>query len=451
MSSRTICMCNFAMVLVLVTGTAFPCFAQEAASSAVSRGEYLTRAGDCASCHTAKGGKPFAGGRPVATPFGTIYSPNITPDKDTGVGTWTEQDFYNALHNGKDDEGAHLYPAMPYPSYTKVTRSDVDSIRTYLGTVEPVRQENKPPQLPWPMSWRGSMAAWDLMYFRAEEYQPDAKQSAQWNRGAYLVRGLGHCGACHTPRNSLGATKTGERYEGARTPDDWYAPGLGDNLRDGVGGWSEDEIVEYLKTGSNDKSASAGPMTEVVMNSTQYLANADLKAIAVYLKNPPDAPEKSPPKVAALGNAALSRGQALYLDNCTGCHMSDGRGMNKVFPPLTGSAAIQADDPSTVLQVVLAGERMAAPEAKPTGLMMPGFGWKMTDREIADVVNYIRHAWGNRAPIVDISAVATVRNAIKPSDHPSGTPSSDPDAHARPELWDVKEDSSRAPPARKND
>ena len=212
----------------------------------------------------------------------------------------------------------------------------------------------------------------------------------------------------------------------------WAAPGLGSNIRDGVGGWSVAQIVEYLKTGANAKSASAGPMTDVVMNSTQYLSDADLNAIAFYLKNRPHVGAKSPPKAEALGAAALARGQALFTDNCTACHNPDGRGVPQVFPLLTGSAAIQADNPDTVIHVVLAGSKMAAPPSLPTGLSMPGFGWKLDDRQIADVVNYVRHAWGNRAPMVDAETVAAVRKDIKPSDRPSrdGTPTSHPDAPA---------------------
>ena len=383
-----------------------------AGDAQVARGQYLTRAGDCVSCHTAIGGQPFAGGRAIATPFGVIYSTNITPDKDTGIGNWSEAQFYAALHSGVDDENHHLYPAMPYPSYTKVTRADVDAIRAYLASVAPVKLADKPTQLPWPISWRGSVGAWNLLYFDAGDYQPEPSQSAQWNRGAYLAQGLAHCGACHTPRNALGASKTGQPFLGGDAGLDWYAPSLGDELRDGVGGWSKAEIVEYLKTGANAKSASAGPMTEVVMNSTRYLTQADLEAIATYIKDRPDAPQKSPPQTASLGAAALARGEALYIDNCTACHMPDGRGIAQVFPPLTGSSAIQADDAGTVLHVVLAGARMAAPAAKPTGLAMPGFGWKLDDAEIADVVNYIRHAWGNRAPLVDAKTVASVREDI---------------------------------------
>jgi mono/diheme cytochrome c family protein len=407
-----------------------PASAQDTKSDAVVRGEYLVRAGDCAFCHTDNNGKPFAGGRAIPTPFGVIYSINITPDRDTGIGQWTEQDFYKAMHTGISNDGSHLYPAFPYPWFTKVSRTDVDAIKAYLDTIPPVIQKDKVNQLPWILRWRGELFGWNMLFFDEGQYKLDAAQSAQWNRGAYLVEGLAHCGACHTPDNWLGGTKHSEPFQGGNAGLHWAAPGLGGDLRDGVGGWSRAEIVEYLKTGSNAKSASAGPMTDVVTNSTQYLTDADLDAIAVYLKQRPADPIKSPPKTAALGADALTRGQALYIDNCTACHMQDGRGVAKVFPPLTGSAAIQADNPGTVIHVVLAGARMAAPTAKPTGLAMPGFGWKLDDCEIADVVNYARHAWGNRAPLVDSDAVAAVRKDIEPSDRPSrdAPPTTHPDA-----------------------
>jgi len=404
--------------------------AQEIQSDAVARGEYLVRAGDCEFCHTDNNGKPFAGGRAIPTPFGVIYSNNITPDRDTGIGQWTEEDFYKAMHTGISSDGSHLYPAFPYPWFTKVTRADVDAIMAYLERVAPVIQKDKANQLPWILRWRGELFGWNTLFFDEGQYKIDTAQSAQWNRGAYLVEGLAHCGACHTPDNWLGGTKHDEPFEGGNAGLHWAAPGLGGNLRDGVGGWSRAEIVEYLKTGANAKSASAGPMTEVVMNSTQYLSDADLNAIALYLKDRPHAVDKTPPKAHELGVAALARGQALYLDNCTACHNPDGRGVRKVFPPLTGSAAIQADNPGTVIHVVLAGSKMAAPSSLPTGLSMPGFGWKLDDRDIADVVNYARHAWGNRASLVDADKVAAVRKDIEPSDHPSRdrTPTTHPDA-----------------------
>ena len=410
-----------AMLLGACTRTPTPpAQPQRAADAAVvARGKYLVRVGDCASCHTAKGGAPMAGGFPVPTPFGKIYSVNITPDRETGIGNWSEQDFYDAMHTGISADGSHLYPAFPYPWFTKASRADVDAIRAYLDTFPPVHKEDTPNELPWYLSWRGALAGWNMLYLDKGKYQPDAQHSAPWNRGAYLVEGLGHCGACHTPTNLLGGSKTGKAYQGGDAGMHWYAPGLGDNLRDGVGNWSSAEIVEYLKTGANAKSATAGPMTEVVMNSTRYFTDADLQAIAVYLKDRPQTSGKSAPATKALGADALARGEALYVDNCTGCHMPDGRGLAHVFPPLTGSSAIQADQAGTVIHVVLAGARMAAPDTKPTGLAMPGFGWKLNDRQVADVTNYIRHAWGNRAPLIDAGTVAKVRKQILPEDRPS--------------------------------
>jgi mono/diheme cytochrome c family protein len=416
------------IALALFAGAALA--GQHAASSEVARGRYLVRIGDCEYCHTLPGGKPFAGGRAIPTPFGLIYSVNITPDRDTGIGQWTEQDFYTAMHTGIGRDDVHLYPAFPYPWFTKVTRADVDAIKAYLDTVAPVVQNDRTNRLPWVLRWRGELFGWNLLFFDEGEYKGDPTQSAAWNRGAYLVQGLAHCGACHTPDNWLGGTKHSEPFEGGDAGLHWSAPGLGSNIRDGVGGWSTAEIVEYLKTGANIKSASAGPMSDVVMNSTQYLSDTDLNAIALYLKERPNNPVKSPPETLALGTDALARGQALYIDNCTACHMGDGRGVVDVFPPLTGSAAIQADNPGTVVHVVLAGSRMAAPSSKPTGLAMPGFGWKLDDHQIADVVNYIRHAWGNRAPLVTADTVVAVRKDIEPSDRPSrdGDAATHPDA-----------------------
>lgn len=418
-------------------GPARPATPSTVDAATVSRGKYLVRVGDCASCHTAKGGKTMAGGFPVPTPFGKIYSDNITPDRETGIGNWSEQDFYRAMHTGISADGSHLYPAFPYPWFTKASRADVDAIKVYLDTLPPVHQKDRPNQLPWYLRWRGALVGWNLLFFDKGVYQPDPKHSAAWNRGAYLAQGLAHCGACHTPTNMLGGSKTSKRYQGGDAGRHWAAPGLGGNLRDGVGNWSPAEIVEYLKTGSNAKSATAGPMTEVVMNSTRYFTDADLNAVAVYLKDRPQDSRKSAPATKAPSAAAMARGQALYVDNCTACHMPDGRGLAQVFPPLTGSSAIQADQAGTVIHVVLAGARMAAPHTKPTGLAMPGFGWKLNDGEVADVVNYIRHAWGNRAPLVDADAVAAVRKDILPEDLPSRDAKTvHADAHARPELWD---------------
>ena len=395
--------------------------AQTSQTAQIERGRYLVRAGDCESCHTVRQDQQLAGGLPITTPFGVIYSPNITPDPQTGIGKWSKDDFWNAMHRGIDDEGRHLYPAFPYPSFTKLSRADVDAIKDYLASVPPVKHQNLAPDLPWPMSWRGVMAVWNSLYFHEGEFEPNAAKSAEWNRGAYLVQGAGHCGACHTPRNVLGASKSGQALQGGSAGEHWYAPSLTGDVRAGIGDWSIADIVEYLKTGSNAKSASAGTMTDVVKNSTQYLTDADLKAIAVYLKDVPASSNE--PQAPVLTGDVMARGEALYLDNCTGCHMHDGGGVAKVFPPLKRSAAIQAREPGTVVHVVLGGEKMAATPVKPSGLTMPGFAEKLDDQQIADVVNYIRNAWGNRGSLVDARAVADVRKAAAQS--PQGNPGKD--------------------------
>jgi len=388
--------------------------AQNAAVSKIKTGRYLVHAGDCVSCHTRKDGKPFAGGLALNTPFGTIYSPNITPDKKTGIGTWSEKDFYDAMHMGKDNKGKYLYPVFPYPWFTKVSRTDSDAIKAYLDTLTPIVQKNIPNKLNWPLSWRITVAAWNFLYFTTGSFKPDPKHSVQWNRGAYLVEGFGHCGECHTPKNMLGATKKGaERFTGGVVGKYWFAPSLSDNLRLGIGNWSVPEIVSYLKTGSNDKSASAGPMTEVVMNSTRYLSDPDLNAIAVYLKNMPQTQLAVGAKAVEADPETLPRGHSLYMYNCAGCHMDNGAGVPHFFPPLRGSAVIQAKNPGTVIHVVLAGASLTPPSALPTGILMPSFRGTLNDRQIADVVNYIRNAWGNRAPLVATATVSDIRKNLK--------------------------------------
>jgi mono/diheme cytochrome c family protein len=376
--------------------------------SAIERGRYLAAAGDCAACHTADGGKPFAGGRPIPTPFGTIYSTNITPDKDTGIGTWSEEQFYRAMHEGIRADGKHLYPAFPYPWYTKLSRADVDSIKAYLDALPPVRQEARKPELPWPLSVREVLAGWNTLYFKKGQYRQDPKQSPEWNRGAYLVEGLGHCGACHTPKNLAGGMKTSQNLQGGYG-ENWYATSLTNDVRDGLGDWSLDDIVQYLKTGQNAKGAATGPMAEVIENSTQHLNDADLRAIATYLKSVGGRTEaKAPTK----DKERLARGEAIYLDQCSGCHMQDGTGQAHVFPPLKGNAVVQSKDPGTMLHMILDGAKIAATAQNPTGLAMPGFSWKLSDQDIADLASYLRATWGNQAGPVAASEVKKTRERV---------------------------------------
>lgn len=377
--------------------------------TAIARGLYLVRAGSCASCHTARNGEPFAGGHAVLTPFGAIYATNITPDKDTGIGNWSEADFYRAMHDGLDRQGNHLYPAMPYPWYTKVTPDDVRNIKAYLDTLKPVRQVNRPSDLPWPMTDRRVMAVWNKMYFNKGTFTPNAGKSAEWNRGAYLVEGLGHCAACHTAINFAGASR-GKPLQGGLVAGS-FAPSLASGLRDGLGSWTNAEIVEYLKSGSNHKTAAAGAMAEVVANSTQFMSDTDLAAIATYLKDLP-APE-SETTISDLDKKTQALGAAVYVDNCAACHMDGGQGQPHVFPQLKGSSAVQATRAETMVRVVLAGAGVPATESKPTGLKMPAFDEKLDDAQIAAVVSYIRNAWGNHASSASASDVAKMRANLR--------------------------------------
>ncbi len=387
--------------------------AQGTTFTTIERGRYLVQAGDCEACHTNAGGKPFAGGLPIATPFGTIYSTNITPDEQTGIGKYSVDDLYQAMHRGVRRDGEHLYPAFPYPWFTKVTREDVRAIKAYLDTIEPVRQADKEPELPWPLSMRVVMAGWNQLYFHEGEYRPDPERSAQWNRGAYLVEGLGHCGACHTDKSVLGGPKRDERLQGGDFGERWYAPSLAGGLREGLGNWSRNEIVQYLKTGANAHSTAGGPMGDVIRHSTQYLGDDDLAAIAVYLKDlPAPAGARAPDEAKRDGARRYARGRAVYVDNCTGCHMEDGKGLPGIFPALAGSSAVQSANADTLLHIVLAGAAAVKTPEKITGFAMPAFDWKLGNEDVAAVVNYIRNDWGNRAPEVDAQEVSKVRDEV---------------------------------------
>lgn len=389
--------------------------ARESSHGSIERGRYLVDAGDCAACHTDERGEPFAGGRPIPTPFGTIYSTNITPDPETGIGQWTSNDFYRAMHEGVAPGNRRLYPAFPYPWYTKLTRADVDDIRAYLSTLTPVKQANKPSELPWPFSMREVMAGWNALYFKQGTFKTNPQKSAEWNLGAYLVEGAGHCGSCHSPKNFAGAPKRDKAFQGGYG-EHWYATSLGGDLRDGLGQWSVDDIVKYLKTGANARAAAFGPMAEVVHDSTQHLDNDDLHAIAVYLKDLP--PHETGTSQASANNGGsvdhdrLARGRGIYVDDCAGCHMDNGEGIPGVFPPLKGNSVVQAQDPETVVHIVLSGEKTAVTKENPTGLAMPAFDWKLDDQAIADLVTYLRNDWGNHGAPVDRDKVADTRHTI---------------------------------------
>lgn len=379
----------------------------------IERGRYLAAAGDCAGCHTEPGGKDFAGGLPIETPFGRVVAPNITPDSETGIGLWSDDDFVRAMQQGLRRDGKHLFPAMPYIYFTKTTRDDVLAIRAYLATVPAVHQGVVADQLPFPLSVRGDMAAWNKLYFTPGEFQRDASRSDEWNRGAYLVEGLMHCGACHTPKNIAGGDDNAMRLQGYALQG-WFAPDITTDTRRGIGSWSADDLVAYLKTGRNRITSASGPMAEVVTHSTSKLTDADLHAVAAYLKQQPAQNEKSPSPVVA-SDPAMKEGAAIYADECSACHTPNGRGVTNLFPTLAGSASVQSTDPTSLIRVVLAGTQSVATDHAPTAAAMPGFQHTLDDSEAAAVLTYIRNAWGNAAGPVAASDVHTHRESLAKS------------------------------------
>ena len=374
---------------------------------AIVHGKALTIAGDCASCHTADPAKPFAGGKRIDTPFGAIYSPNLTPDRDTGIGAWSDEDFHRALRLGVAPDGSRYYPAFPYPNFTKLVRDDILAIRAYLATLAPVRNAVPPPELRWPLNYRVVLRGWNWLFFKPGILQPDQQKGTAWNRGRYLVEGLGHCGACHTPKNIFGADRRGQAYGGGRVAD-MFAPRLDGAERSGLKSWSVDDIVEYLQSGRNGKSHAGGPMSEVVVNSTSQMSDADVRAIAVYLKDlPAGAPE---PAVSSPPPAQMANGEKIYRGACVACHELDGSSAPRIYPPLPGNANLQSADPSSTLRIILDGAESVTTPRAPNKGSMPAYP-KLSDQDIADVATYIRNSWGNAAPAVTAREVGTARKA----------------------------------------
>jgi mono/diheme cytochrome c family protein len=371
--------------------------------AAVERGRYLANAADCGSCHTVPGSdQPFAGGRQIETPFGYLAAPNITPDRETGIGNWTDDEFDAAVRNGRSRNGARLYPAMPYPFYTKMSRQDVKDVRAYLDTIQPVRNAVRVNRLPFPLNIRMSMIVWDALYFSPAEFHPDASKSKEWNRGAYLVQGPGHCGACHTPKSFLGGDKISEALEGY-TLQGWTAPAItgGQALRD----WTTEDIATYLNTGHNRYAGAAAMMGEVVQLSTSQMTDNDRNAIATYLK---DVAGKAPESAGSPDKDILTAGGAIYRDLCSACHAPDGKGVANMFPDLAEAATVKARDPTTVLRVILQGAQTVSTAQEPTGPAMPAFGWQLNDAQVAAVATYVRNHFG-KAGAVDESEVRKAR------------------------------------------
>jgi len=399
--------CLLACLFLCSAFAQLPAWAQ-LSDEIVAHGKALVEAADCGSCHTADPAKPFAGGKRIDTPFGAIYVPNLTPDRETGIGAWSDADFIQALRYGTDPDGSRYYPAFPYPYFKKLTRDDLLSIRAYLATLTPFQNEAPPPELRFPLNFRAVMWVWNFIFFKPGILEPDQQKSADWNRGRYLVEGAGHCGACHTPKNIFGADRRGRAFAGGRVGG-WFAPRLDAAARSGLGSWSVDDIVEYLQSGRNAKSHADGLMAEVVVNSTSKMSNSDVRAIAVYLKSLPVGPPE--PEVTPPSETTMASGKALYAHACVACHEVDGSSAPRIYPPLPGNALLQSADPSSTLRIILDGaQTVTTPRAPNTG-SMPAYAKQWSDQEIADVTNYIRNSWGNAAPLVTAEQVAKARKA----------------------------------------
>jgi mono/diheme cytochrome c family protein len=393
-------------IVLLCTASAAGQAQAEPSADTIARGKALTEAADCASCHTADPAKPFAGGKRIDTPFGGIYSPNLTPDRDTGIGAWSDTDFYRALRYGEDPDGSRYYPAFPYPYFTKLIRDDILAIRAYLATLTPFRNTPPEPELRWPLNYRVVMRLWNFWFFRPGIFEPDQQKSPEWNRGGYLVEGAAHCGACHTPKNLFGADKRGRAFSGGLVQG-WFAPRLDGAERGGLKSWSADDIVEYLQSGRNGKSHADGLMAEVVVNSTSVMSDADVRAIAVYLKGlPAGVPE---PAVTPPPQADMTAGKAIYAHACVSCHEADGSGAPRIYPPLPGNANLQSADAASTLRIILDGAQTVTTPRAPNAGSMPGYARQLSDSEIADVTNYVRNSWGNAAPLVTPAQVAKAR------------------------------------------
>jgi mono/diheme cytochrome c family protein len=414
----------------LECGTAGPPVARATAPED-TRGAYLVRAGNCITCHTQRGGTPFAGGRAIDTPFGTVYSSNLTPDKATGIGGWSADDFWRALHEGKARDGRLLYPAFPYPNYTLVTREDSDAMYGYLRGLPATPRANTPHRLRWPYRTQAALLAWRTLYFKPAAFEADKSQSAQWNRGAYLVRGLGHCNACHATRNALGAQSDMMDLSGGVIPmQNWYAPSLASKAEASVSDWDLSHIERLLLTGVAPRGTVLGPMAEVVLQSTQYLTPDDARAISVFLKAVPQpAPSEpgaigkfidelqrlgEPDTTGSLSASVAERGAKIYGDRCAQCHGDKGEGVPGAYPGLAGNRAVNLPVTANLVQVVLGGGFPPATAGNPRPFGMPPYATALTDQEVAAVISYIRMSWGNRSGTVSERDVARQRSSTAP-------------------------------------
>ncbi len=407
--------------LLLVLLLSWPGRAENAGGD-TTRGEYLARAGDCVACHSAPGGKAFSGGLKMGTPLGAIFTTNITPDIETGIGTYTEQEFERAVRGGVAKDGRHLYPAMPYPSYAKMTDEDVQALYEYfMRAVPPVRQINRPAEIPAWLRARWPLAIWNALFVGRAGFTAIPEKDAQWNRGAYLVEGLGHCGACHTPRGWAFQEKaldgSSPEFLAGGNLDGWYAASLRQNAATGLGEWSPAEIAEFLKTGHNRHGSAYGSMRDVINNSTPYLTDDDVSSIAVYLASlPASAVEKAPVHDDATaktlsGGTEATPGAAVYAAQCQSCHKETGAAAPPYLPPLAGNPTVLDKDPASLINIVLNGSAPLVVKGSPAPYRMLQYRVLLNNQQIADVITFIRNGWGNSAPPVSANDVADLRKS----------------------------------------
>lgn len=401
-----------AMTVLLSTGLAH-------AQDPAARGRYLTAAADCAACHTDPDhpDRKFGGGRAIETPFGELIAPNITSDQDTGIGGWSDAQFDAAVRHGVRADGKRLYPGMPFVYYTRMSADDVAAIHAYLRTVTPVRNVVSADHLWFPLSVRAVMYLWDALFFTPGEFTPDASQSAKWNRGAYLVLGPGHCGACHTPKNLFGADSRDRTFYGYAIQG-WFSPDLTENADRGLADWTPEDIVDYLRSGHNRLAAASGPMAEEVALSSSQMSGDDLRAIAAYLKTVSGQANRAPP--LARTNPDMLAGAAIYTDLCSGCHAANGHGVPALIPDLVGSGSVASRSPLTVLRVLLQGAPTVATGDEPTGPAMPAFGRRLNDAQLAAIATYIRNSWGHSAASVSVGDVKRARAQLQSGSGRSG-------------------------------
>lgn len=381
-----------------------------------ARGAYLTQVANCRGCHTAQGGEPFAGGHILETSIGTFVTPNITPDKETGIGRWNEEEFWRALHEGRRRDGSLLYPAFPYTEYTKVTREDSDAMFAYLQSLPAIQQRNPPNQISFPFSFRPLLYIWRALFFEEGVYRPDASKSDEWNRGAYLVQGLGHCNACHTTRNPFGASQGNLLGGGQLMESNWYAPSLTSLQEASTADWPIEDIADLLRKGLSSRAVTTGPMADVVSQSLQYLSTEDAWAMATYLQSLPESEPRSrgtAPPLTEEVDRLLAKGAQLYETHCQDCHGSLGQGSPGSYPALAGNRGVTLASPVNAIRSILNGGYMPVTEANPRPYGMPPFAQVLPDEEIALVLSYIRNSWGNRGSLVTAAQVDRSRKGAQ--------------------------------------